>query len=1164
MPTAQLDTLVQHLRRLADAQRAAGLDDAQLLDEFVRRRDEAAFAALLNRHAPLVFGVCRRVLGNAHDAEDAFQATFLVLVRKAGSIRTGESLGCWLYEIAYRTALRARTVAHKRRARERQAHAMNEASPKSPAEAPRVDPLLDEELNRLPEQYRRPLVLCYLEGKTHAEAAEQLGWPKGTVSGRLARARDLLRRRLEKRGVTLSVVALSAALTRDVTAAVPAPLLDATFRAGIQFAQDPTAGGGASAEAVSLAKEVLNVMLTSKICLALIALAVVGFLSGGVALYVSPGTPARQVVPAGPPPSEPLPDGATARLGTTEFRHGDRILFVAFTPDGKKLVTSSMDQTVRLWDAATGRELRRFDRSPNAKEKQLARGPRKMPVGAAVLWDMFLTTVSADGKYLAANRGDVVIVWDLESGKELHRVRSNWAGGTLLAFAEGGKTLALVGHTGGVEKWDIATGKKGNDLPAPQMADRTARITAGGPAASIDGKLLALPLTGQANNNLSIKLIDLATGKDRRVVECGFYAMSLAFGPDGNTLAAGMETGDIKIWDAMTRKELASLEVKSPASRTVSLAFAPGGRELALSRADGSVEVWETKSKKRLHKLLGASIPTSNHILLLAQGPGRADLAFSPDGKRLAVGAFGSGVRVFDSATGKEIGAGTLGHPAPVRSFGLSADGKTLTTHARGDCVRSWDVATGKPVHKVAIPGGAVTATLSADGTKLAAVTAGKVVLYDTATARPKGSLANSEFAAASLTFSPDGKTLAARGIQNRAVRLWDAMTGKELPSPEGEPKTGAETDIGLDGASPVRYAGVILSPDGRYLAMKDGREQLALFEVTTGIRLRQFPLARGQVVNRFGFSADGRNLATLNKDGTVTLYETLTGRKRGRLGKAGKSPGPDPTTMISGIVLDLVPDGADTPHSLAISPDGRVLAANSSGPEIRLWDLLTGADLGTFRGHQGGITDLAFDAAGKRLVSGSMDTTALVWDLSSPAGKLRPGKGTLAAGAADKLWADLAGDDAERAFAAIQKLCDAPADAVALLKQRLRPAVAPDPKRVAGLMADLDSSSFAVRSQATAELEKLGDLIGPAARQAADDGSLEKRQRLEQILKKPRVRAVQGEALAAPRGVEVLELAGTEEARQVLEALAGGAAGSRQTEEARAALRRRNGAASK
>src|SRR5262249_47685864 len=160
--------------------------------------------------------------------------------------------GCWLYEIAYRTALRARAAAHKRRARERQARAMNEASPKSPPETTRVDPLLDEELNRLPEHYRRPLVLCYLEGKTHAEAAEQLGWPKATAPGRLSRARDLLRRRLAQRGVVLTAAALTAALSRDATAAVPAPLLDATLRAGLAFAAGQATGGAVSAEAVTL------------------------------------------------------------------------------------------------------------------------------------------------------------------------------------------------------------------------------------------------------------------------------------------------------------------------------------------------------------------------------------------------------------------------------------------------------------------------------------------------------------------------------------------------------------------------------------------------------------------------------------------------------------------------------------------------------------------------------------------------------------------------------------------------------------------------------------------------------------------------------------------------------------------------------------------------
>ena len=144
MHVGQTQFVLQQLRRVARPDAETG--DGELLDAFVVRRDEAAFAALLRRHGPMVLGVCRRLLRDVHDAEDAFQATFLVLVRKAGSIRTGESCGCWLYEIAYRTALRARALAHQRRARERQARAMNEASPKSPPETPRVDPLLDEEL----------------------------------------------------------------------------------------------------------------------------------------------------------------------------------------------------------------------------------------------------------------------------------------------------------------------------------------------------------------------------------------------------------------------------------------------------------------------------------------------------------------------------------------------------------------------------------------------------------------------------------------------------------------------------------------------------------------------------------------------------------------------------------------------------------------------------------------------------------------------------------------------------------------------------------------------------------------------------------------------------------------------------------------------------------
>jgi RNA polymerase sigma factor (sigma-70 family) len=291
----QLDALLQFIRRLSRAAPVADSSDGGLLQRFVAHRDEAAFADLLYRHGPMVLGVCRRVLGDGPDVEDAFQATFLVLVRKAGSIQRQESVASWLYGVAARVSRQARLSAARRRGHERQAPVMPTTDERDAVEWRDLRPLLDEELERLPEKYRAPLVLCYLEGKTHEEAAQQLGWPSGTVCGRLARGRDLLRGRLVRRGVTLSAPALTVPLAAEATAALPTALFHSTKTAAMLFAASGAmASGAVSAHAVALAEGALRAMLVHKlknVTLLALALAFVGTAGAALAHYGRPDTP---------------------------------------------------------------------------------------------------------------------------------------------------------------------------------------------------------------------------------------------------------------------------------------------------------------------------------------------------------------------------------------------------------------------------------------------------------------------------------------------------------------------------------------------------------------------------------------------------------------------------------------------------------------------------------------------------------------------------------------------------------------------------------------------------------------------------------------------------------------------------------------------------------
>jgi RNA polymerase sigma factor (sigma-70 family) len=259
MAITQTGTILRQIDQLFGVGTVAGLSDAQLLGRFRAQRDEAAFVALVTRHGPMVLAVCRGVLREEHAAEDAFQATFLILVRKAGVLWVGDSLGGWLHRVAHRVALQARADAARRRLREKRAG--EAAALKQVQEEPQDDALrafLHAEIARLPDRLRLPVVLCDLEGMTRDHAAARLGWSEGTVRGRLARARELLRQRLTRRGAVIPAGALAATLGREAIAApVSDPLLTATIRAA--------AGQGTTAVAVALAARVMQALLAAKL-----------------------------------------------------------------------------------------------------------------------------------------------------------------------------------------------------------------------------------------------------------------------------------------------------------------------------------------------------------------------------------------------------------------------------------------------------------------------------------------------------------------------------------------------------------------------------------------------------------------------------------------------------------------------------------------------------------------------------------------------------------------------------------------------------------------------------------------------------------------------------------------------------------------------------------
>jgi RNA polymerase sigma factor (sigma-70 family) len=380
MTSDQASLLLQHIRRLAGARGAAQPPDAQLLERFAAQRDEAAFTALVRRHGPMVLNVCRSVLRHEQDAEDAFQATFWVLARKAASIRRPEAVAGWLYEVAYHVAVQGQADAARRRDVERKAPPMPHADPTLDMTLRDLRRVLHEELRRLPDKYRLPLVLCYLEGRSHEEAAGQLGWTKGTFRGRLDRGREHLRRRLAARGVALSALLCATAVAPGV---VKGALVDSVVRAAVLSVVD---GAALSARVIALAEGVTRAMLLTKARIATAVLLAASLFAAGTGALTRQNLVAKETPQAARPSEPSAARGADDAKGENDdsVEVNGRVL----DPDGKPFAGA----TLSVWAGAAKGEAARAHKTTTGKD-----GRFRLTIRRASLQKQAVVVATAEG-----------------------------------------------------------------------------------------------------------------------------------------------------------------------------------------------------------------------------------------------------------------------------------------------------------------------------------------------------------------------------------------------------------------------------------------------------------------------------------------------------------------------------------------------------------------------------------------------------------------------------------------------------------------------------------------------------------------------------------------------------------------------------------------------